>query len=478
MAMILIRQWHLAVLRVRLDLAEPTPTVASELSVYRDGARRPLWELRHPLGAFGLGAAPGPSQDDLRWGSALRVPADLVDAVRYEVSDDLDAEAALWLRLEPPYGHLGVVPWEAALADAVPLPLLRIPDRLPAAVDPGHAWTAAIAVCAPVDTRWAAPYVESLVGHLEGAGLGESLDVHLFVDAGTAAQLDTGRWPWVTLHPPEDAATVAERIEGGVPRLGGGTRLVSGAGRRWADWIVAGLGGRAARALHVVLDAAWDGDRPVLALSGDPATPVDRTGCDFVGGHGVRNLVDVIGAATLSFGSPPDNPADTATRMIADAAGQQRHGATLYASLRDDPEGVALADALGYLGGPPLPRTVPRHPALFTYVQPEVVLGSARASSPDYPEPDVLLGTSPGDTPDPHWYPDPPSALTEYYRTAQAVPSWVAASQRYIEAGRAELARDLSPPGEQFATKRAYEQGAGDALAEIEQLLARYVEPS
>ena len=52
-------------------------------------------------------------------------------------------------------------------------------------------------------------------------------------------------------------------------------------GLLWRDWITAGLAGRAVRALHVIADGVFDGDRPLLAVSADqsiqPTVPAART---------------------------------------------------------------------------------------------------------------------------------------------------------------------------------------------------------
>src|SRR6185437_2292159 len=129
MAQRMIEDWQLAVLKVRLDLSERTPAVATELVGYPGGgSARTMFSLRHPLGAYGLVGT------DL---SKLQVPDDLQDAVAKALLTDLEGEAALWLRLVPPYGYLGAVPWEVALVERTNLPVLRVPDRMPGARDLG-----------------------------------------------------------------------------------------------------------------------------------------------------------------------------------------------------------------------------------------------------------------------------------------------------------------------------------------------------
>jgi hypothetical protein len=472
MAELLIRKWRLTVLRVRLEF-ERVPMVSTELLGYPDGTARTVWTGRYPIGSFGLTEGRTPP-------TTLTVPDELAVGVARELRERLPGNAALWLRLVPPYGQLGAVPWEPALA-GTGVPLVRVPDRLPAAVDPGRTFTLAIVISARTGTGWTAPYVRTLLAGLRQRGW--PLDVHVFADAGTLAQLANLTWgeSWQHLHQPADAYRVSQaRSERGVTQFRRNrltTSVSPGAvpGRVWADWIVNGLGGRAARAVHVVTDAAWNGDRPVLAVSPDPGVGYDLTDCVFVDADQVRTLSDRLGAATLSFGSPPDNPADLATRMIADSLGRQRNGPTLYSSIAADPYGAGLVGAYAYLVE--RDAEIPQDPSLFAYLQPEHVLGSL-----DQPWPDDLgrrptpAGAAADPGPDPVPQPPPvPDELGEYYSSLPEVPTWVASAERFVEGTRAGL---TGAPREGFEVKSSYDSGTTAALAEIRDLVTRHVRES
>ena len=194
-----------------------------------------------------------------------------------------------------------------------------------------------------------------------------------------------------------------------------GIRIRSSApqpGLLWRDWIAAGLAGRAVRALHVVADAIFDVDRPLLAVS-DPGQPADRSNCAYVAPDDVRLLADLIGAAALSFGSPPDNSSDIATRVMADAVELQRPGATLYSSMRLDPAGDPLANAYAFIANnEPGLVTRPRDPSLFAYLQPESVKIRCRSPGPTRSRCRALR-------------PRPGPDLNSYYAQADVVPTWV-----------------------------------------------------
>jgi hypothetical protein len=492
MAREIIERWRLAVLRAQLDLTNPTPMVATELVSYPGRTPHRLWTRRHPLEAFGLAEVAAPP-------GQLQLPVDLRDDIAASLAADLKGEAALWLRLTPPYGYLGAVPWEQSLLAVTNMPLLRVPDRLPVAADLGQVWSVAIAVSAPAASDWAAAYVAALVDEIAGE-VRAKVDVHIFADAGTVAQLRELGLPevrsWLHLHEPSAARRASEdRIQRQVPqfrRQGQDGRLVDPGtpGRIWADWIATGLAGRAVRALHVVLDATWDSDQPILALSPDPSEPSNAKNCAFVSADDVRLLADVLGAATLSFGSPPDATSDVAMRMIADGVGQQRPGATVYSSIRLDRLGAALAgthrflaSTAGSLAGRSVPRRVPRHPSLFAYLQPQQIQASLADEWPEPPATTDLAGAaSPSEDPLPSTVlPDgyqvtPETDLSDYYASTETVPTWVAASERYIGSQLANLSHSPSEP-EPVGYKRAYERGAAEALAELQEIVAKHARP-
>jgi hypothetical protein len=464
----LIEQWQLAVLQVRLDVTKPAPVVVAELVENRFGRRRTRWERRYDPALFGLpdgAAAP----------TALRVPLDLREAVADFIRSNR-REVALWLRLVPPYGYLGAVPWEEELVPAIAVPVVRVPDRLPVATDPGLVWSVAIAISARPGSSWAAPYIGALMSALRGL-VDARIDVDVFADAATYADIlarvaETPQGAELHVHNPLNARGAYEERSSSSTRqdsLPLRSRLRASEvqpGLLWRDWITAGLAGRAVRALHVIADGVFDGDRPLLAVSPDPTGPADLSSCAFVGSGDVRALADVVGAGALSFGSPPGNPSDVAIRVMADAVGQQRPGATLYSSIGHDPGGYALASAHAFIvGGRYEQVPVPRDPSLFAYLQPELVKGALQESWPyEEPVPSAQAG------------PDP--AVRSYYDRAEVVPTWLAATERYIESSVARLAATSADEGSTSSTKRAYEQGAERALAELRALTTRHLRQS
>lgn len=479
MAEKLIEQWRLAVLRVGLDLSSRTPAVTSRLDGFRDGIPHTYWNRRDPLEAFGLPETADPPTE-------LTVPRELGDAVTETMVDALEGESALWLRLEPPYGYLGAVPWED-LSDRIDVPILRVPDRLPVPVSLGSTWSVVLAVSAPRGETWGSEHVNAFVEELQ-AQVTVPLEVDVFADVDTHRRLrpdDDLAPPHVRIHSPSDArAAHARRSHGYPPRARrmedirpildpDDARLI------WADWIIEGLRGRAVRAVHIAAEGWFDRDRPMLSIAPDPNDAVDRDACSLISAEDVWRLADTIGAPLVSLGSPLPGASDVAVRMMADTLGQQRPGPTVYVSLPRDPEARFLAQAHAFLAGRrSTGRALPRTSALFGYVQPETV--EPAMTDPLLPqhtgqEKRVVPGrrTRSLDLDEPARE-EPVDVVSETYAERPEVPAWVASSSRFLETQQADLGSALSVHGEGKRTRHAYDVGTEEALAEIQDLLQRH----
>jgi hypothetical protein len=454
MAVILMKQWRLATLRVQLDLSDVKAAVLAEALGYPDDSQdeaTTLWSRRYRLSAFGLKATRPRN---------LKVPQALGAAVRDAFGD---AElSTLWLHLVPPYGYLGAAPWEASSF----VPMLRVPDRLPApAAKLGRVWRTVLVISATPGSTWPAPYVDSFTTNLAKRVDGP-VEVDVFADAGTASALARDSLSEsVRVHDPTDAkVAVGARASSTAPAAKTAWKT---AAQLWPAWIASGLRGQAVRAVHVVLDGAFDESRPVLAIHPDPGKPVSRSGSAFVTGDEVLALTDAIGADVLSFGSPPDNPSDFATRMIADGVGQKRAGTTLYSALGLDRTGMRLVEAHAAIRHH---GAWPHHPSLFAYLQPEhtVARPAGERTLETIREPEARSFD----------LSQPNTELEQIYSNSDSVPSWVAASDRYLSNQLAGLAQQAVSSIPTAQIKGAYNKGATDAIAMLRDIVDRNAEPT
>ncbi len=447
MAELLIQQWRLSVLRVGLNLDSSEPSIDLELVGYEGSRPRTLWTQRYDPGDFGIPRTGAPSR--------LQLPTDLIDAVGRSFTDELGFETALWLRLVPPYGFLGAAPWEESLVPLLRRPVLRVPDRLPLPTDFGSVWTAVVAVAAATGTDWAPGYIESFADQLRGRVAGEAA-VHVFADAATTETLNASSGSsagWFLHSPPADGAP------------------------SWSEWIRSGLDGRSARSVHLVTDAEFDGDLPMLLLGSEP-TRRSGSAPRFVPVDGLVSLSEALGVTTLSFGSPPGNRSVAATRMLADSVGATRSGPTVFSDLELDPAGSTLASAYAYIADRFAQEPVPQDPSLFLYLQPEHVRSSLMEP---WPQPDART-TSSGDEilpsmpsragrlPDPEEAAAPPVLLAD----AREVPAWIASSHQYLTNSWTRLAKSAPPEEAPDALNSAYQDGAAQALEELQALVREH----
>lgn len=455
MAQQLIETWHLAVLRLGLDVSGRTAGVTSALEVDEAGSRRRIWRRSDPLEAFGL-AANVPATD------GLHAAAGLVAAVAASVRDELAPQTALWLRILPASGQVAAVPWERDLLGAVSLPILRVPDRLPTTPVAGRTWRVALVVSARTGETWGSTHVKALVGAL-AASMQRDLAVDVFADVGTTAALrSVTRWPApVVLHDPGS----------GQARFGGSGRIPV---ESWAQWITDELAGLSVSAVHLAGCAALDGYVPWLGMAGDPAKPYDHRTTTYASTVQLRSLTQAVGSPVLSFASPEGAVSDVAMRLIADSCGAARPGPTVYVDIGGAGAAPgagerALAATHAFIADPQL-APMPWAKELFAYIQPELVAAalSDRPAEPIGGEPGpraaLAQGLVGGDSTD--------ALLAD----ADEVPRWVASSQRFVEAGVVSLIRS-DTGAEAVATKASRDQGQAAALSEVRDLIAKYAQP-
>jgi CxxC motif-containing protein (DUF1111 family) len=64
--------------------------------------------------------------------------------------------------------------------------------------------------------------------------------------------------------------------------------------------------------------------------------------------------------------------------------------------------------------------------------------------------------------------------VTEQFQDAAVVPAWVAASERFVDTGMAELLNGGATTTMSVPEKQSYQEGAARALQEVRQMVARH----
>ncbi len=147
-----------------------------------------------------------------------------------------------------------------------------------------------------------------------------------------------------------------------------------------------------------------------------------------------------------------------ATRMLVDQIGQGRPGPTIYSSVALDPHAEAIASMHSYLADRLGDRPLPWDPSLFAYVQPENVRDSLLDGWPEPSERSTSRGEVLPSIDVPTDYRSADAASP--YEAVQDVPTWVAASHRYLGSEYAKLARSADPVAK-AVVRNAYDRGRG-----------------
>ncbi|MDP9999750.1 hypothetical protein [Pseudarthrobacter sulfonivorans] len=474
MSGLIIRRWKLAVLRVSLDLSARPAVVRSRLDSYAGDREVTYWERSDALADFGL-ALSGETP------RTVQVPQELERAVERSMLTELPAESALWLRLEPPYGYLGSAPWEA-LAERIHVPVLRVPDRLPVAASLGDTWHVTMVVSAPSRTGWGATHVSNFARALaRSATMGEieKFEIDVFPNLTVYQQL-TGAaddLPYVRIHDPGDFVR-QPRTRPAPNRVGGTRRIDSDDDPRllWAEWITDRLGSRASSALHVAAQGLASDDRSMLTISVDPASPQTPRRAATADAYDVWSLADAIGASLVSIAAPEHERRDIGARMVADRLGQLRPGPTIFSSIELDPDCQALARIHSFLAMQ-RDNELPGDPSWFGYIQPESIQQALAQPLParhtNQAAPPLPSGPLPEGLSHPESY-APTAPLSESVSGSE-VPRWVASSSRFIETRQANLSNAIDAGERRDGPDSAYDRGASEALADIQDLIQRHL---
>jgi hypothetical protein len=323
--------------------------------------------------------------------------------------------------------------------------------------------------------RWGAQHVRSLVEAL--ASFPVPVVLHVFADAGTYRQLRsvTGSTGALTavVHDPGTVRGPHGKVAR--TRRTDTSHAYRTPAQTWADWVVSGLGGQAAEVLHLASTAAVDGAIPLLTMAASPDAPSDPSSCGFASEDQIELLADAVGAPTLTLVSPPRNPSDVATRLLADTAGGRRPGPTVYCDLDGEGDGPAerpLVGVYALLARPDPGRSaLPTDPRLFAYLQPadiQALLADPLSDHVHALGPDVGYDSASGVLAE--------LASGAYPGTEPAgdgADQWIASSARFVDSQVANLLA-TSPGDTPGSLSSSYDAGTAEAVRDLNALLAEY----
>jgi hypothetical protein len=346
----------------------------------------------------------------------------------------------LWLNLCRPYGLLGSLDWEKQIGEALNRPLLRLPDFpvSPAQrpdvlegaviVDPGETFdplglsSSTKAIC------------QAFLEHSSR----KVTHIHVFAAAPAfdcLKQLSDN--PQISVHDPAEAPSRNQAIQQNEKNAG--LPLASVA---WAQWIIQNMDGRNLDVVHLVGRSSWNESVGELVLSSSPSSNDPQVYNLTLDLDELSLLLNRSGSWATVF-VPTTRERAQSMASVADTFAQRRAGAVMYHPLND----LEAYNAACKLLFDQQSFNAPNLKGAFLYCHPDFThRGNSTAAWPSFgvllknaavlvdrlPRPDRVLGASKEQSP------DSPSAATD------AAPSWLAASQRFLESAAFEEVRKFA----------------------------------
>jgi hypothetical protein len=381
-------------------------------------------------------------------------PREMMDDLREWIASRPGPPKPLWVHLVKPYDVLRFIPWERALGDALPVPILMLPDFLfPPLRETESALEVALCGSAPLDheEHWVHEAMRALAHRILEASP-RTTRLHIFADSRLTQRLrdefsDEGRLGSdVLVYGPEGAKPFLDpSISSGLVESGGTLRSP------WLRWMRAALSGHSIDIVHFACHGYLRRDRGALLFAQSPLERTDRYVAGPVGQTELVSFLTQTGAWSTAFTSVFDDNSEPGLRELADGIAQSRPGPLLLHTIKHDPTAAKVVDAYRFLYSID-PMDAPKSSALFMYCQPHRIRNSGVAAPPRRVRGGVSyleLGEAPPAPPMPAQVAPPSmSAIDAMFKDQTTVPSWVAATERYVEQVQLNVAQAARTTGE------------------------------
>jgi hypothetical protein len=449
MAEALKRQFELTALKVTVQPRGAGLGARLELNTHRGGRPQTLVGRWLDAGELGMPSCPEPG-----WLPVALLPRDFVLELASALEElDLDPAHPLWLHFVKPYGLLGMLGWEETLVRALHRPVLRLPDFLEPPRENRDVLEVALCCSEPVSEPGIHPLhlLPMICRAMLAGSLRQHTRIHVFADeqffGGLSAEF--AHDAHVSVHDPATSArygVTARNADSGAARRG--------VRNPWLLWMRDAMKGRSLDAVHFVCHGFFADERSALALAESPMSNRDREDARYVTAAELATFLTQTGAWSAFFSNPPRNYSEAGLRVVADTLAQMRPGPVVHHSLHPNTPLDELVDLYRFLYAPG-PRPVPLQHDWFAYCQPALVLtqaplvgGAPKRANRALDANAALFTPTPAIAAPVRRVRGRANAMAFAAPAAKdEVPSWVSASQRYVEQVSADLTREGDPRG-------------------------------
>jgi hypothetical protein len=375
------------------------------------------------------------------------------------------ADVPLWLSFEAPSGYLSLVPWEQVVQPVLKRPLLRLTDiDAPAPREVEENLNVVVCVSRRRETE-EQKHIDEAVAIARTArscGARAVIHVHVFADSHSHADLVKAgiAGDGIELH----------RLEQAIAQAGDDMRPNSD--NPWFGWICRALGDRSVDVIHFVCHGQFRSDNGFLAMAESPA---DNEWSRLVSAAEINQFAVKTGAWSVAFSSPPQNYSPLGLRQLANSVAAIGGKSVLLHDGEADAGMEALGDAYRFLYEPSA-QLAPAHATVSMYCPPSAVrvqtpasrlarlLKTVRPSAFGFENLDVIGGLVGSEL----W-----DAVKGVYEKRGSVPTWLAATQRYLEQQALELRRQERRPDADTPEVRLQIDAAKAALTDLQKTAVR-----
>jgi hypothetical protein len=425
------------------------------------------------------------------------LPRSMIRAIQQGLKREGEKNIPLWLKFISPSGYLPLVPWEPLLQSSLKVPILRFPyyalqpvsspDSLDIVLcasilpdNPQQAltanWNQLCHVCKPSKPvlerislfslvvglleicckQLLDNYIQKILTHRK-----EQTTIHLFTDESAyagiqgiikerLASLEPGS---VTLYNLQEVS-----FQQFIEDYNVNQSEINLLDNFWLRWIKAALSSRSRSADIVHFLGQGDiSQEKGLFVSSLPFSHADQQQRQWIDCQQLTTFLTQIGAWSVGFSSLLDNRSGLGLRLLADQLARLRPGCVFLHDIVQDIDGEALAKAYRFLYSE-VQTDPPCSPAVSLYSNPRR-LSESKSEINDADARQALKT-----------YTLAKGATQKILDSKENTPSWIAASQRYLEQLMAEAELDR-----QDSDSSPSRRGTEEALKMISELIERHI---
>jgi hypothetical protein len=403
------QQYKLKVLRIYLDNSMDDKSIAIFTLTLGNGEEVAVLTASMPeLGLPDTADFDVEGEADLQ-DSVFRIPDHILGALKSLLTDSEPADAPLWIRLSVPLGLLPAVPWERLLQPYLGIPILRLPHHRLCPRVPTSDIDTVLCFSSPAYEPDLQRRLDLFIEQIP-VDLAKATNFHLFANRTVYPKLLELKTKYdshfsITVYQPRDDVS----------------HTMSGTQNPWLCWMRSALGERSADVVHFLCHGYRVREEGALAFASSPNLQTKSTQASIVFAPELVEFLNQVGAWCVAFTSSSTDDSVAGIRMLQNTVARLRPGPAIVHEMKDPDSRRALGAAYRFLFTPPQPP--PASSAISLYCHPIWVSGEEMDEDSNQQLQEFTL-----------------DGMIADRVAGSSPPTWLASSQRKLEASAEDLA--------------------------------------